>query len=259
MCHPKPARQPWAQAACYMATAATALPPALRPAAAHGAPRRPGAALGRRRRTGLHRHPARPARRRHPRRRRLQRGTRRVLPEAGRGGLDRPARVRPLWTAARHLRPGGDGPLAVRCPSLRTAFWEVLGERRSPRIVLEHSGADTVPTSLYLCDNGGMVVLCGGTTGYNGDVDLCFLWMRQKRPRGSHVATAREAREVTRPIDQGSSTRACPGPSISTRSASLTSSSTTTGTRRGTRPHGWATGDEGKDGLAPPPMIRTPP
>ncbi|MYU48150.1 hypothetical protein GTV15_16565 [Streptomyces sp. SID7803] len=34
-------------------------------------------------------------------------------------------------------------------------FWDALGERRSPRIVLEHPGQDTLPTSLYLCDNGG--------------------------------------------------------------------------------------------------------
>lgn len=82
-------------------------------------------------------------------------------------------------------------------------FWEVLGERRNPRIVLEHSGADTIPTSIYMCDNAGMVVTCGGTTGYNGDVDLRFLWMRQKRLQGSHVASVREAREVTRLIAAG--------------------------------------------------------
>ncbi|NUP37588.1 MAG: crotonyl-CoA carboxylase/reductase [Streptomyces sp.] len=82
-------------------------------------------------------------------------------------------------------------------------FWEVLGERRAPRIVLEHSGQDTIPTSLYLCDNAGMVVICGGTTGYNGDVDLRFLWMRQKRLQGSHAANARQAREVATLIAQG--------------------------------------------------------
>lgn len=82
-------------------------------------------------------------------------------------------------------------------------FWEELGERRAPRIVLEHSGADTVPTSLYMCDNAGMVVLCGGTTGYNGDVDLRHLWMRQKRLQGSHMGNFREAYEITRLMETG--------------------------------------------------------
>jgi crotonyl-CoA carboxylase/reductase len=71
-------------------------------------------------------------------------------------------------------------------------FWEALGEQRNPRIVFEHSGEGTIPTSMYICDIGGMVVTCGGTSGYNGDLDLRYLWMRQKRLQGSHGATLRE-------------------------------------------------------------------
>ncbi|PCG81996.1 crotonyl-CoA carboxylase/reductase [Streptomyces sp. WZ.A104] len=83
------------------------------------------------------------------------------------------------------------------------AFWEALGERRAPRIVLEHSGQDTIPTSMYLCDTAGMVVICGGTTGYNADIDLRFLWMRQKRLQGSHFANLRECRDVIHLVSTG--------------------------------------------------------
>ena len=65
-------------------------------------------------------------------------------------------------------------------------FWEVLGERRSPTIVFEHPGESTMATSIYLCETGGMVVICAGTTGYSPVVDLRFLWTRQKRLQGSH-------------------------------------------------------------------------
>lgn len=82
-------------------------------------------------------------------------------------------------------------------------FWEVLGERRAPKIVFEHSGQDTIPTSMYLCDNGGMVVTCGGTSGYAADVDLRFLWMRQKRLQGSHGFGAAECRSVIRLVASG--------------------------------------------------------
>ena len=83
------------------------------------------------------------------------------------------------------------------------AFWELLGERRAPKIVLEHPGQATMPTSIYLCDNAGMVVVCGGTTGYAADVDLRFLWMRQKRLQGSHFANTRECAAVAHLVAKG--------------------------------------------------------
>jgi crotonyl-CoA carboxylase/reductase len=82
-------------------------------------------------------------------------------------------------------------------------FWEVLGEKRQPRIVFEHSGQATLPTSVFLCDNAGMVVICGGTSGYNGDIDLRFLWMRSKRLQGSHFASVAQCAHVTRLIADG--------------------------------------------------------
>jgi len=82
-------------------------------------------------------------------------------------------------------------------------FWEVLGERRSPAIVFEHSGEHTLPTSIFMCDNAGMVVVCGGTSGYNCDVDVRVLWMRQKRLQGSHFASRRECMEALRLIGDG--------------------------------------------------------
>tara|TARA_R110002049_G_scaffold29261_15_gene99386 strand:+ start:6423 stop:7724 length:1302 start_codon:yes stop_codon:yes gene_type:complete len=82
-------------------------------------------------------------------------------------------------------------------------FWEVLGEKRSPRIVVEHPGESTIPTSIYLCDNAGMVVICGGTSGYAADVDLRFLWMRQKRLQGSHFANVPQCAAITHLIASG--------------------------------------------------------
>ncbi|QIS23273.1 crotonyl-CoA carboxylase/reductase [Nocardia terpenica] len=83
------------------------------------------------------------------------------------------------------------------------AIWDVLGEARAPKIVLEHSGEATLPTSLFVCDNAGMVVLCGGTSGYNGDIDLRYLWMRQKRLQGSHYADLSQCRRITELVAAG--------------------------------------------------------
>jgi crotonyl-CoA carboxylase/reductase len=85
------------------------------------------------------------------------------------------------------------GTWAAGCRAFGKALWDVLGERRSPRIVFEHPGQDTIPTSIFVADTGGMVVICAGTTGYNADVDLRYLWMRQKRLQGSHFANDDDA------------------------------------------------------------------
>jgi crotonyl-CoA carboxylase/reductase len=74
------------------------------------------------------------------------------------------------------------------------AFWEALGEKANPTIVFEHPGEDTVPTSIFMTETGGMVVICAGTTGYNATLDLRYHWMRQKRLQGSHFANDAQAK-----------------------------------------------------------------
>ena len=77
--------------------------------------------------------------------------------------------------------------------SFGKALWDAVGERRSPRIVFEHPGEDTVPTSLYVVERGGMVVICAGTSGYTAVADLRYLWMHQKRLQGSHFSNDEQA------------------------------------------------------------------
>jgi crotonyl-CoA carboxylase/reductase len=83
------------------------------------------------------------------------------------------------------------------------AFWEAAGERRSPRLVFEHPGEETIPTSIFMCDTGGMVVICAGTSGYNAVVDLRYLWMRQKRFQGSHLGNDDQARAFNDLVREG--------------------------------------------------------
>jgi crotonyl-CoA carboxylase/reductase len=67
------------------------------------------------------------------------------------------------------------------------AVWEAVGEKKSPRIVFEHPGQDTIPTSNFVCDRGGMIVICAGTSGYDTMIDVRYLWYMQKRYQGSHL------------------------------------------------------------------------
>lgn len=72
-------------------------------------------------------------------------------------------------------------------------MWEIAGSREEPAIVFEHPGAATVPTSIFLCRPGGMVVICAGTTGFDAMVDLRYHWTRQKRFQGSHGTNDQQA------------------------------------------------------------------
>ena len=57
--------------------------------------------------------------------------------------------------------PGLEGVVRGR-EGVRQGDLGVLGERRGPNIVFEHPGQDTVPTSIFVCERGGMVVICAG-------------------------------------------------------------------------------------------------
>ena len=92
-----------------------------------------------------------------------------------------------------------------------------------------------MPTSIFVCDTGGMVVICAGTTGYNADVDLRYLWMRQKRFQGSHFANDDQATALNDLVLAGK-VDPCLSRDLhaSTRSATSTSSCTRTATRTAT-------------------------
>ncbi len=83
------------------------------------------------------------------------------------------------------------------------AIWDIIGEKRGVDIVFEHPGETTLPTSVFVCESGGMVVICAGTTGYNATLDLRYHWMRQKRLQGSHFANDEQAKGINDMVIDG--------------------------------------------------------
>jgi crotonyl-CoA carboxylase/reductase len=78
---------------------------------------------------------------------------------------------------------------------------ELLGD--APDIVFEHVGRATFPTSVYTVRPFGKVVICAGTTGFNLDFDVRYLWMKQKEILGSHFANAYECLKANELIESG--------------------------------------------------------
>src|SRR2546425_6718009 len=104
------------------------------------------------------------------------------------------------------MRKGGESPdeEKARFKEMRRfggAVREVLGD--DPNIVFEHVGQATFPTSVFVVKPFGKVVICAGTTGYNLDFDVRYLWMRQKEIIGSHFANAYECNKANELIEEG--------------------------------------------------------
>ncbi len=77
----------------------------------------------------------------------------------------------------------------------------ILGAK--PDVVFEHVGAATFPTSVFTVKPFGKVVICAGTTGFNLDFDVRYLWMKQKEIIGSHFANAYECTKANELIESG--------------------------------------------------------
>ena len=104
------------------------------------------------------------------------------------------------------MRRGGESPAEEKARFKESRRFcrrveEVLGD--SPDIVFEHVGQSTFPTSVLVAKPFGKIVICAGTTGYNLDFDVRYLWMRQKEIVGSHFANAYECNKANELIEHG--------------------------------------------------------
>ncbi|WP_027006869.1 crotonyl-CoA carboxylase/reductase [Conexibacter woesei] len=104
------------------------------------------------------------------------------------------------------MRRGGETPEEEKARFKESrrfgnAVSEILGG--APDIVFEHVGAATFPTSVLTVKPFGKVVICAGTTGFNLDFDVRYLWMKQKEIVGSHFANAYECLKANELIESG--------------------------------------------------------
>ena len=104
------------------------------------------------------------------------------------------------------MRRGGETPEEEKARFKESrrfakAVTEILGG--PPDIVFEHVGRATFPTSVFCVKPFGKVVICAGTSGYNLDFDVRYLWMRQKQIIGSHFATPYECCKANELVELG--------------------------------------------------------
>lgn len=78
-----------------------------------------------------------------------------------------------------------------------------ITERRGVDVVLEHVGVATWEDSIYSLTVGGRLVTCGATTGYDGKIDLRYLFTRQLSILGSYMGSKAELFPVLELFNRG--------------------------------------------------------
>src|SRR5215813_7151568 len=78
-----------------------------------------------------------------------------------------------------------------------------LTRGRGVDVVFEHVGTATWDHSVKSLAEGGRLVTCGATTGFDAHIDIRFLFIRQLSILGSYMGTKSELRTVMKLVAQG--------------------------------------------------------
>ena len=79
-----------------------------------------------------------------------------------------------------------------------------LTNRRGVDVVFEHTGAATWPGSISSLKNGGRLVTCGATSGYDAQTDLRQVFYRQLSLLGSFMGSKAELLDAMKFVTKGS-------------------------------------------------------
>ncbi len=75
--------------------------------------------------------------------------------------------------------------------------------RRGVDIVFEHVGASTWEDSIKLCRNGGRIVICGASSGWDARTDLRHVFFRQIQILGSTMGSKASLFRIAQLIGEG--------------------------------------------------------
>jgi NADPH:quinone reductase-like Zn-dependent oxidoreductase len=78
-----------------------------------------------------------------------------------------------------------------------------LTNKRGVDVVFEHTGEATWDKSVRSLVRGGRLVTCGATSGFNGTLDIRYLFSRQISLVGSYMGAKTELLEVMKLVDAG--------------------------------------------------------
>jgi NADPH:quinone reductase-like Zn-dependent oxidoreductase len=100
------------------------------------------------------------------------------------------------------LALGADEVLDSRSPELARQVRRLTGGGGAD-VVVDYVGKDTWPSSLKALRNGGRLLTCGATTGYDAQTDLRHIFYRQLEVIGSTMGSSKDLSEVLEGVRRG--------------------------------------------------------
>jgi alcohol dehydrogenase len=78
-----------------------------------------------------------------------------------------------------------------------------LTEKRGVDVVVDYTGADTWVRSLRSLRQGGRLLTCGATSGYDAQTDIRYIWARELTILGSDGWTRRDLEALLEATSSG--------------------------------------------------------
>lgn len=104
---------------------------------------------------------------------------------------------------AKQLRGiGADVAIVMEDGQFGKAVWEATGKQGADAVV-DFTGKVTWPQSLRAVKQGGRLLTCGATTGFDAVTDLRYVWVREIDIRGSDAWTRDSLRKLIRLTNSG--------------------------------------------------------
>ncbi|MCO5316721.1 MAG: zinc-binding dehydrogenase [Solirubrobacterales bacterium] len=97
---------------------------------------------------------------------------------------------------------GADTAVILEDGQFGKQVWKATG-KQGVDMMVDFTGEVTWPQSLRSVKQGGRLVTCGATTGYEAETDLRYVWVREIDIRGSDGWTRDGLLELVRNVESG--------------------------------------------------------
>lgn len=97
---------------------------------------------------------------------------------------------------------GADYLIEARGAEYGKEVWRLTGKQGAD-VIVDYTGAETWPTTVRTLKPGGRIIVCGATTGFNVQMDLRYVWVREETIVGCNAWDRSDIEALLRLVAEG--------------------------------------------------------